>query len=294
MALAVYVGVVQFLFGTTWTLYVIYLPQLAQNAGIGREWVPWILVADQLAFAAMDVVTGFWVDRVRAGYGRFGGWIVAGAVLSAFAFLTLPYAGASANVLLVAIAIWALTSSALRSPPWALLSRHAATPSMPWLSTLVLTGTAVASALAPYLGVALRGVDPRVPFIVSTLTLLATVVGLMLAERRLPAHPPAEAKPLPPVASPALFAALLLLALGFQVHFGLSSAQRYAQFAPREQLAYLMPVFWIGFNLLMFPAARVVKRLGVADAMALARGGLVCTNAGTGRCSSSASSKSGA
>ena len=270
MALAVYVGVVQFLFGTTWTLYVIYLPQLAQNAGIGREWVPWILVADQLAFAAMDVVTGFWVDRVRAGYGRFGGWIVAGAVLSAFAFLTLPYAGASANVLLVAIAIWALTSSALRSPPWALLSRHAATPSMPWLSTLVLTGTAVASALAPYLGVALRGVDPRVPFIVSTLTLLATVVGLMLAERRLPAHPPAEAKPLPPVASPALFAALLLLALGFQVHFGLSSAQRYAQFAPREQLAYLMPVFWIGFNLLMFPAARVVKRLGVADAMALA------------------------
>ena len=270
MALAVYVGVVQFLFGTTWTLYVIYLPQLAQNAGIGREWVPWILVADQLAFAAMDVVTGFWVDRVRAGYGRFGGWIVAGAVLSAFAFLTLPYAGASANVLLVAIAIWALTSSALRSPPWALLSRHAATPSMPWLSTLVLTGTAVASALAPYLGVALRGVDPRVPFIVSTLTLLATVVGLMLAERRLPAHPPAEAKPLPPVASPALFAALLLLALGFQVHFGLSSAQRYAQFAPREQLAYLMPVFWIGFNLLMFPAARLVKRLGVADAMALA------------------------
>src|SRR2546429_2989290 len=31
-----------------------------------------------------------------------------------------------------------------------------------------------------------------------------------------------------------------------------------------------MPVFWIGFNLLMFPAARMVKRLGVADAMALA------------------------
>src|SRR5436190_5013873 len=35
-ALAIYVAVVQFLFGTTWTLYVIYLPQLAQGAGIGR------------------------------------------------------------------------------------------------------------------------------------------------------------------------------------------------------------------------------------------------------------------
>src|SRR5207253_5380167 len=103
MALAVYVGVVQFLFGTTWTLYVIYLPQLAQNAGIGREWVPWILVADQLVFAVMDVVTGFWVDRVRAALGRFGGWILAGTVLSSVGFLALPYAGASASVLLVAI-----------------------------------------------------------------------------------------------------------------------------------------------------------------------------------------------
>ena len=40
---------------------------------LGREWVPWILVADQLVFAAMDVVTGFWVDRVRAALRRFGG-----------------------------------------------------------------------------------------------------------------------------------------------------------------------------------------------------------------------------
>src|SRR5437762_2189522 len=264
MALAVYVGVVQFLFGTTWTLYVIYLPQLAQNAGIGREWVPWILVADQLAFAAMDVVTGFWVDRVRAGYGRFGGWIVAGAVLSAFAFLTLPYAGASANVLLVAIAIWALTSSALRSPPWALLSRHAATPSMPWLSTLVLTGTAVASALAPYLGVALRGVDPRVPFILSTLTLLAAVAVLMIAERRAP-DPPQEAPPATTPRPGLLFLALLLLAVGFQVHFALNSAPLYLKVAPQAQLPYLMPVFWIGFNLLMFPAAALVKRVGMTE-----------------------------
>lgn len=143
-ALAVYVAVVQFLFGTTWTMYVIYLPQLAQNAGIGREWVPWILVADQLVFAAMDIVTGFWVDRVRAALGRFGSWVLAGSVLSGLAFLALPYAGASASLLLVAIALWAVTSSALRSPPWALLARYTATPSIPWLSAIVLTGTAIA------------------------------------------------------------------------------------------------------------------------------------------------------
>src|SRR5580765_8104672 len=136
MRLAAYVAVVQFLFGTTWTLYVIYLPQLAQSAGVGREWVPWILVADQLVFAAMDVVTGFWVDRVRAALGRFGGWILSGCVLSGIAFVALPYIGASASVLLLAIAVWAVTSSALRSPPWVLLSRYSATPSIPWLSTL--------------------------------------------------------------------------------------------------------------------------------------------------------------
>jgi len=267
---AVTVGVVQFLFTTTWTLYVIYLPQLAQTAGIARDWVPWILVADQLVFAAMDVVTGFWVDRVRAALGRFGGWMVAATLVSGAAFVVLPYAGANAGVLLIAIALWAMTSSALRSPPWALLSRYAPTPSIPWLSTLVLTGTAVASASAPYLGVALRGVDPHFPFVLSTLTLVATVIALMLAEKRLPPNPPAEPKPAPPLASPALFIALLLMALGFQVHFSLSSAPRYAQFAPREQLPYLLPVFWIGFNLLMFPTARLVRRWGPADAMALA------------------------
>ena len=60
------------------------------------------------------------------------------------------------------------------------------------------------------------------------------------------------------------------MALGFQVHFSLSSAPRYVQFAPREQLPYLLPVFWVGVNLLMFPAARLVRRWGPAHAMALA------------------------
>ena len=269
-ALSVLVAVVQFLFGTTWTLYVIYLPQLAQNAGIGREWVPWILVADQLVFAAMDVVTGFWVDRVRAALGRFGLWMLGGTLVSGVAFLALPFAGASAGVLLAAIAVWALTSSALRSPPWALLSRYAATPSVPWMSSVVLLGTCVASALSPYLGIALRGVDPRVPFITSTLTLAAAVVVLVLAERRLAPRAAAEPKPVPPLRGPFYFAALLILAFGFQVHFALGSAPRYLHFAAREQLPYLIPVFWIGFAAAMTFAGRIVKRWGTADAMAIA------------------------
>ena len=268
-ALAVLVAVVQFLFGTTWTMYVIYLPQLAQKAGIGAEWVPWILLADQLVFALMDVVTGFWVDRVRAALGRFGAWLVAGTLATCAAFLALPFAGASAAVLLIAIVVWALTSSALRSPPWALLSRYAATPSIPWISAVVLFGTCAASALAPYLGIALRGIDPRLPFIASTLTLAAAVVVLVLAERRL-ASPAPEPKPAPPLRSRFYFAGVLILALGIQVHFALSSAARYLHFAGREQLPYLLPVFWIGFAAAMTFAGKLVTRWGTADALAIA------------------------
>jgi hypothetical protein len=232
--------------------------------------VPWILFADQLVFALMDVVTGFWLDRVRAGYVRFGGWMLAVAAVSCVAFLALPFAGASATILLGAIALWAVTSSALRSPPWVLLSRYAATPSIPWLSTVVLTGPAVGAAIAPYLGIALRGIDPQLPFALSTLTLVATVAALVLAVRRLAVPAPAQAERPDAPRPSALFLALFVFALGFQLHFAVNSAPRYLQFAAAAQLPYLMPVFWIGFNLLMFPAVALVKRLGTRDTMALA------------------------
>jgi Na+/melibiose symporter-like transporter len=267
--LAVYLGIVQFFFATTWTLYVIYLPQLAAQAGIGAQWVPWILVADQVIFALTDVATGFWIDRLRRGFARFGGWILGFTVLSSIAFLALPYSSGNAGVLLVAILVWSVSSSALRCPPWALLAQHAAAPSVPWLSALVLTGSAIAAALSPYLGIALKGVDPRVPFAVSTLTLLATVAGLVYAERRVSAESPStgnlhEEKKEPANAGSIVlfFVALLLMAAGFQVHFALNSASRYLAFATPERLPYLMPVFWIGFNVVMFPASGLVKRLG--------------------------------
>src|SRR5678810_1077060 len=117
-ALAVYVGDVQFFFAVTWTVYVVYLPQLVEQAGIARSWVPWILVADQLVFALVDIATGFWVDRVRHGVARLGPWILAVSVLSGLAFLALPFVHASPVLLLAAIFVWAVTSSALRSPPW--------------------------------------------------------------------------------------------------------------------------------------------------------------------------------
>src|SRR5262249_45583550 len=159
--------------------------------------------------------TGFWLDRVRASLARFGGWILGVTLVSCAAFLALPFIGVSPALLLIVIVVWAVSSSALRSPPWALLGKHAAKPSVPWLSTLALTGNAVAGALAPYLGMALRGVDARVPFVVSTLTLAAAVVVLVIAERRLVPSAEAAEETAPPDSRSVLVFFVALLAMAY-------------------------------------------------------------------------------
>ncbi len=80
----------------------------------------------------------------------------------------------------------------------------------------------------------------------------------------------------------ALFlAAVALLGLGFQVHFALNAASGFLRFAKPADLEYLMPVFWIGFNLLILPASFATKRLGGMAMMAVgsAVGGLAAVTA---------------
>jgi hypothetical protein len=126
--------------------------------------------------------------------------------------------------------------------------------------------------------VALKNVDARLPFALSSLALLATTAGLIWVERRLarrPAHAAVSPAPMPAPralvagASPFLIGCLLL-ALGFQIHFSLNSAGQYLRFAGAERLEYLMPVFWIGFNVAMFPGAALAKRHGALPVMAAA------------------------
>lgn len=278
-AAALYLAVVQFLFVTCWTLYVIFLPGLLDAAGLPRRYAPWILVFDQLTFMAMDVVTGMAADRAGRVLGRIGPLILGLTTVSCIAFLLIPQAagwGAIAPAASLAmILLWTLTSSALRAPPWVLLSRYAAAPAVPWMNALMLTGLAVGGAIAPYLGIALKNADPRLPFVVSSLTLLATTAGLVWIERWLARQP---ARPAPPAPLPArlstaswlFIAGCLLLALGFQVHFSLNSAVQYLRIAAPERLPWLMPVFWIGFNLAMFPGAALAKRYGTLPVIAVA------------------------
>jgi MFS family permease len=271
-------GIVQFFFVTTWTVYVIYLPKLLTAAGLAPTITPWILIFDQLVFMVMDVVMGFAADRMGKALGRIGPAIAAITAISCLAFLLMPHAsalGMGAAPLLLLIVIWTATSSALRAPLWVMTSRRTSLSNLRWMNVLGLTGIALGGALAPYLGVVLKDVSPSLPFALSSLTLLAATVGAILIERNF-AHGQTGAAPdaSPPAALPAglrlFLVGFFLFALGFQIHSALNSGPQYLRFAAQEQLAYLLPVFWIGFNLAMFPGAYWAARVGELKVMAAA------------------------
>ena len=273
--IGIYFAGVQFLFVTCWTVYVIFLPQLAAQAGIEKKWVIYILMADQAIFTLMDFSMGVAADRVQRVLGRLGRLLVILTAISCVAFLLLPLAApANSPVLFLAlIAIWAMTSSALRAPPMALMGKYVPAPKLPWVSTLTLLGMGIAGAAAPYLTVSLRGVDPRLPFALSSIALIVAVSAMLWAEKHL-AGTAAEAAPVAVEKKPVgagvvlFFGAVALLGLGFQAHFALNSAPLYLRFAKPAELDYLMPVFWIGFNLLIFPACRANERFGGTIVMA--------------------------
>lgn len=278
-AVALYLALVQFLFVTMWTVYVIFLPQLLESAGIPARYTLWVLMLDQLVFMVMDVVTGVAADRVGRMLGRIGPFIIGVTIVSCIAFLLIPHAallgGAGATASLALVLIWSATSSALRAPPWVLLSKYAATPSLPWMNALMLSGLAIGGALAPYLGVALKNFDPRLPFALSSLSLLAVTAGLAWVERHLALQPKVSEQPVTRAAALGAGAGVflvgcLLLAQGFQIHFSLNSAGQYLRYALPGQLEYLMPVFWIGANVAMFPGAALAKRHGSLPVMAAA------------------------
>ena len=272
-----YLALVQFLFATTWTVYVIFLPKLAAQVGIGKPVVIFILMMDQVIFAFMDYAAGTMADKVSRVIGRLGRIMVAVTVISCLAFMLLPLVAPQGVAwLFIALTIvWSATSSALRAPPLVLLGKYAAKPAVPWLAALSLFGLGLAGAIAPYLTVALREADPRLPFAVSSIALVLATAGIVFVERHLAAQPaaPAPDSSAAAVDKPAhpafwfLFGAALL-GLGFQIHSALNSAPQYLRFAKPADLEYLMPVFWIGFSLLMLPASLATRRYGGFAVMA--------------------------
>jgi len=263
-----YLALLQLLFTLCWTVYAIYLPGLAASAGLSSGAVIVLLMLDQAVFTICDFATGVAADKVTRVMGRLGPWVVAATVISCAAFLALPFvAFAGASVLLAVTAVWTITSSALRAPPLMLLGKYAAKPAIPYLSALAMLGYGIAGALAPYLAITLREVDPRLPFALASIVLVLTSLGMMSAEQRVAqtqVETPSGARPFGSfTTAAAVFAlAMIVLALGYQVHFALESAPLFLRYATTKELPWLMPVFWIGFNISMFPAGIVTRRLG--------------------------------
>src|SRR5579883_3576125 len=120
-----YLSFLQLVFTLLWTTYVIYLPKLAAQVGIAPAAVILILMMDQAIFTITDTAMGLVADKVEALLGRLGVFVGALTLLSCAAFAALPFVagvGPAAKTGLIAlIAIWAVTSSALRAPPLILL-----------------------------------------------------------------------------------------------------------------------------------------------------------------------------
>jgi hypothetical protein len=267
----IYLAVLQLVFTLGWTTYVIYLPKLAAQVGIAPTAVILILMLDQAIFTISDTAMGIAADRIAPLVGRLGVFVGVVTAISCAAFVALPFVagtGEGAQIwFMVLILIWVVTSSALRAPPLTLLGRHRARPAIPFLASLAMLGYGLAGAVSPYLGVVLRNEDPRMPFLISGVVLLITTLALSRVERSVAqqapsgSEPPAPARPLGQI--PMFFiASMVILSLGYQLHFAINSAPFFLRFAKPDELQWLLPVFWIGFNIAMFPASVVVKHRG--------------------------------
>jgi MFS family permease len=265
-----YLAALQLVFTLGWTTYVIYLPKLAAEVGIAPSAVIFILMLDQAIFTIADTAMGIAADKISPYVGRLGLLVGLVTAISCGAFVALPFVagrGAAAQGWFIAlIVVWSITSSALRAPPLTLLGKYRARPQVPFLAALAMLGYGVAGAVSPYLGVVLREHDARLPFVISSVVLLLTALGLSRIEHdvacdTLPPTPAEAAKPLG-MTSIVFIVATIALALGYQLHFAMNSAPFYLRFAKPDELPWLMPIFWIGFNIAMFPASIVVKHRG--------------------------------
>ena len=278
LAIGLYLAVVQFFFALGWIVYIVYLPQLARQAGLDARWVPWLLVLDQLVFVLTDLAVGLASDRAATVVGRIGYAVLAASLVSALAFMALPWLAPQGSPLLfIAVTLlWVLTTSALRAPPLTLLGRYVARPALPMTVALSTFGLGLANAAAPYIGLQLKGIAPHWPFVLSALGLAAVTLGMVAAERTLAgraskaAAAPATADRRPTgVQVGAFLAACVVGAFAFQWHQSISSSALALRWASAADLPWLLPAFWIGFNLSLLPAGALTRRLGAPATMAI-------------------------
>ena len=229
---------VQLFLALGWTVYVIFLPQLAAQAGLAKEFVPWLLLADQAIFAVMDWTLGATADRVAGVVRRLANAIA----LASPRFLRRVPAAAVRGAGRLARALRRADGRSGRRPRrrcgrrrwccWAATCRRLRSRGRRGSTCWAWAWPA---RWAPYLTVALRDADPRWPFAL----VRDRAGGGDDRARRAPSartrrprcrrrSPTARCAGTPSRCSSF---AVALLGLGFQVHFALNSAPGYLRFA---------------------------------------------------------------
>lgn len=262
------IAAIQFLFMITWIVYGVYFGDLLVSVGLDRSWLAAIFLFDQLVFVVMDPLMGVWADRIEAQTRRLAPLVIAFNLLAAAAFVALPlvaaYVPGTPGLLLLATAVWVVSASVLRAPLFVLLDRLPGAPNQTTRLAQVAAGIALGAAIAPFIGLWLKGVSPLLPFLLSS-------AALAVAGFSLPSIPPLPARttPMPDVAGALpsrpiawVFGLTLLLACGFQFHAFVASVVLYRQFVGAETLPWLLPVFWVGFSLAMIVVPRWVHQHG--------------------------------
>jgi MFS family permease len=267
---------VQFFFTLGWTVYVIFLPGLLNAAGLAAFWLPILLMADQLIFAIMDIAFGVVADRMANGYRKLARLLLWLSTVSAAAFLFLPIFGpVSPMLLIITLGIWVISASVVRAPTLVLLAKQAKAAQQGRLVVCYAGGMAAASALSPFIGVMLKGADPRLPFAISAITLLIAVVVLLHFSGR--EAPKPDGNEPPAITFKAYLPLLLALALasgGFQLHAFLNAAPQYLAHTSKENLPWLLPLLWVGFFVALTGVGTFIKRFGP---LTVAVGGIVLT-----------------
>ena len=287
-------GTILFVLALSWTTYAVYLPQLAKAAGIPASFVPWMLAVDQMVFAITDWASGAHADRTLAIMRGLVPTLVLVTLISTIAFAMLPWIGPSlgADGFFFLTITWVVTTAALRAPPMAMLGNYASPTARPALAAMSTVALALAAAIAPYLAMTLRSLDPWWPFALAAIAVTTAALGLFYVDRTLPksikAEPPQRSVRQPRQYSPSMpsFAAIaLMLAIGFQAQV-LVSATQLSRVLPKELVEHYMPLFWGAFAAGGVIAAILFKRIDarltmIAASLVAASGALLAAIATT-------------
>src|SRR5262245_31858416 len=102
-------------------------------------------------------------------------------------------------------------------------------------------------------------------FAISSVSVVVVTSSIVWAEKTLARSAPPEEHASSKVHSGIfvlLLAAILLLAIGFQVHVFINGERLFANSGRPHDVSDLLTLFWIAFSLVMLPASVMTKRFG--------------------------------